>query len=147
EGAIKHCENFLPGSSFAVSPNVLQGRSDIEGHDDGCIEGHDAVKVLRAQRLDPVLYALSNEGFSHGFLLRAPEPEHHDAIPVLGVRRREQSVCQTTAGNDRRPVSSSQAVGTRRTEKCVRVASTQSGHSPRSLRSSSRVMTHANATM
>src|SRR5215475_5866316 len=30
EGAIKHSENFLPGSSFAVSPDIPQGRSDIE---------------------------------------------------------------------------------------------------------------------
>src|SRR5262249_4803212 len=30
EGAIDHCEHLLPGSPFAVSPDVSQRRSDIE---------------------------------------------------------------------------------------------------------------------
>src|SRR5215217_9299160 len=72
EGASKCSEGFLPGSTFIVSPEVSQGpevRSDIERNEVGCIEGHDAVDVLRAKRLHRVLYALSNEGFSHSFLL------------------------------------------------------------------------------
>src|SRR5215218_10398171 len=74
EGASKCSEGFLPGSTFIVSPEVSQGpevRSDIERNEVGCIEGHDAVDVLRVKRLHRVLYALSNEGFgfSHGLLL------------------------------------------------------------------------------
>src|SRR5215208_5249317 len=72
EGASKCSEGFLPGSTFIVSSDVSQGpevRSDIERNEVGCIEGHDALDVLRVKRLRQVLYALSNEGFSHGFLL------------------------------------------------------------------------------
>jgi hypothetical protein len=72
EGASICSEGFLPGSTFIVSPDVSQGpevRSDIERNEVGCKEGHDAVDVLRVKRLHQVLYALSNEDFSHGFLL------------------------------------------------------------------------------
>src|SRR5215207_10736696 len=72
EGAGKCCEGFLPGSTFILSPEVSQGpevRSDIERNEVGCKEGHDAVDVLRVKRLHQVLYALPNEGFSHGLLL------------------------------------------------------------------------------
>src|SRR5262249_1493683 len=64
EGATKCSEGFLPGSTFTVSPEASQGRSEIEGNEIGCIEGHDAVDVLRAKRLQPIFYALTNEGFS-----------------------------------------------------------------------------------
>src|SRR5215212_5530145 len=69
EGPSICSEGFLPGSTFTVSPDVSQGRNDIERNDVGCIEGHDALDVLRVKRLHQVLYALSNEGFGHGFLL------------------------------------------------------------------------------
>src|SRR5215207_11410762 len=74
EGATKCSEGFLPGSTFVLSPEVSQGpevRSGIERNEVGCKEAHDAVDVLRVKRLQPVLYALSNEGFSlsHGLLL------------------------------------------------------------------------------
>src|SRR5262249_49847178 len=63
-------EDVLPCSTLIVSPDVSQGLDrDIERNEVGCKEGHDAVDVLRANGLRVVLYALSNEGFSHGFLL------------------------------------------------------------------------------
>ena len=35
DGASKGREGFLPGSTFIVSPDVSQGRSEIEGHEVG----------------------------------------------------------------------------------------------------------------
>jgi hypothetical protein len=55
------------------------------------MEGHDAVDVLRAQRLHHVLDALSNEGFSHGFLLLTPRAW------VMDSNRYVPSLCQGTA--------------------------------------------------
>src|SRR5918998_2529357 len=63
EGASKCSEGFLPGSTFIVSPDVSQGRNDIERNEVGCKEGHDALDVLRVERLHQVLYAPSDEGF------------------------------------------------------------------------------------
>src|SRR5215204_2672696 len=94
EGAGKCCEGFLPGSTFIVSPDVSQGpevRSDIERNEVGCKEGHDAVDVLRVKRLHQLLYALSNEGFSHSFFLSRKFAHRIPPLSVITTRDVESS--------------------------------------------------------
>src|SRR5262245_45468879 len=91
--ASKSSEDLLPASTLFVSPEVSQGRGDIECNVVGRIEGHDAVDVLRAKRIRPVLYALSNEGFSHGL------PPSHPGTPVPAGSRSDSAEAERAIGS------------------------------------------------
>src|SRR5262249_27878350 len=65
----KGSEGFTPGSTLTLGPEVAERRRDIVGDEVGRVERHDAVDVLRADRLRQVLEALSDDGLGSLLLL------------------------------------------------------------------------------
>jgi hypothetical protein len=68
-GPVWTAKNSCQARRWLSALRIAQGRIEIELKDVGCIKGHDGVDVPSAKRLRPVLYALSNVGFSHGSFL------------------------------------------------------------------------------
>src|SRR5262249_6371937 len=91
--ASKSSEDFLPDSTLIVSPEVSQGRGDIECKVFGRIEGHDAGDVLCAKRIRPVLFSLSNESFSHGL------PPSRPGTPVPAGSRSDSAESERATGS------------------------------------------------